>query len=208
MHAMAAFLAVWRQRCAARLPSVASRRRAAVHPAVDGMKPSATWSYGEINLAKVPNIINVPRIVQRLCLVGLIAALPVTLHAAEAAGEIRKSQGQATIERGGQALPARVGTAVFAADRLRTGADGKLGVALVDGTLLSSGPNSLISLEKFRYNPKTDAGAMSVGVNKGSLAVATGKIAKKTPESVDFHTPTTVLGVRGTEFLISVEGED
>ena len=33
-----------------------------------------------------------------------------------------------------------------------------------------------------------------------------GKIAKRTPESVDFHTPTSILGVRGTEFVIEVEG--
>lgn len=144
----------------------------------------------------------------RLCILGLLTTLPTLASAADAAGEIRKSQGQATIERGSQALPARVGTAIYAADRLRTGADGKVAIALADGTLLSSGPNSLISLEKFRFDAKTEAGAMSVGVNKGSLAVATGKIAKKTPESVDFHTPTTVLGVRGTEFLIAVEGED
>ena len=34
-----------------------------------------------------------------------------------------------------------------------------------------------------------------------------GKIAKRTPESVDFHTPTSILGVRGTEFVIEVEGD-
>jgi len=137
-----------------------------------------------------------------------VMVAPRIVNAAEPAGEIRKSQGQATIERAGQTVPARVGTAVFPADRLRTGADGKLGLALRDGTLLSSGPNSLISLDKFRFDAKTEAGAMSVGVNRGALAVATGKIAKKTPESVDFHTPTSVLGVRGTEFVIAVEGDD
>jgi hypothetical protein len=145
---------------------------------------------------------------QQLLILATLAAVPVWVVAAESAGEVRKSQGQASIERAGQNLPARVGTAVLASDRLRTGADGKLGVVLADGTLLSSGPNSVISLDKFRYDAKTEAGTLSVGVNKGSLLVSTGKIAKKTPESVDFHTPTSVLGVRGTEFLISVEGED
>jgi len=47
---------------------------------------------------------------------------------------------------------------------------------------------------------------MSVSIRKGTLSVASGKIAKRTPESVDFHTPTSVLGVRGTEFIIEVLG--
>jgi len=140
--------------------------------------------------------------------VALFASVPATAQPADAAGEIRKTRGQATIERGGQVLPAQAGTAIFPTDRLRTGADGRLGLALRDGTLLSAGPNSLITLVKFRFDVKTEAGSMSVNVNKGTLAVATGKIARKTPESVDFHTPTTVLGVRGTEFLISVDGEE
>jgi len=143
-----------------------------------------------------------------LAAVLVLALVPALATAADAAGEIKKTRGQATIERGTQRLPAAVGTSVFPSDRLRTGADGRVGLALRDGTLLSAGPNSLITLEKYRFDAATDNGAMSVGVNKGSLAVATGKIAKKTPESVDFHTPTSVLGVRGTEFLISVDGED
>ena len=141
-------------------------------------------------------------------LVSLAASVSTLSYGADAAGEIKKTRGQATIERSGQVVPAQVGASVFATDRLRTGADGRLGVALRDGTLLSAGPNSIVTLEKFRFDAQNDSGAMSVGVNKGSLAVATGKIAKKTPESVDFHTPTTVLGVRGTEFLIAVDGED
>lgn len=43
-------------------------------------------------------------------------------------------------------------------------------------------------------------------MRKGTLSVATGKIAKRAPESVDFHTPTAVLGVRGTEFVVEVIG--
>lgn len=142
-----------------------------------------------------------------ICCALLLPFWAGSAQAADPAGEIKKSRGQATIERGSQVIQAQVGTPVFPTDKLRTGADGRVGLALRDGTLLSAGPNSLITLEQFRYDARSDAGAMAVGVNKGSLAVATGKIAKKTPESVDFHTPTTVLGVRGTEFLISVDGD-
>lgn len=126
--------------------------------------------------------------------------------AAEVAGMIKISRGEAMIERAGERLPATVGMSVLSTDRLRTGGDGALGVTLRDNTLLSAGPNSLIVIDKFVFNSSTLEGGMSVGIRKGTLAVASGKIAKRTPESVDFHTPTSVLGVRGTEFLVEVIG--
>ena len=120
----------------------------------------------------------------------------------EAAGMVKNSKGDVSIERVGARLPCVVGTPVFAADKLRTGADGAVGVTLRDNTLLSAGPNSLFVLDKFVFDSTTNAGAVSVNVRKGTLAVATGKIARQTPESVDFRTPTSVIGVRGTEFVI------
>lgn len=136
-------------------------------------------------------------------LVGMAFFYPA--WAADVAGMVKTSSGQAVIERNGEKLAASVGTSVLVADRLRTGSDGTVGVTLRDNTRLSAGPNSLIIIDKFTFNSSTHDGNMSIGVRKGTLSVATGKIAKRTPESVDFHTPTSVLGVRGTEFIVEVE---
>lgn len=122
----------------------------------------------------------------------------------EQAGMVKVSKGAVGIERAGRLLAATVGTPIHVADRVRTGADGSVGVTLRDNTLLSAGPNSLIDIDRFAYDSVTQAGKISVGVRKGTLAVASGRIAKRTPESVDFHTPTSILGVRGTEFVIEV----
>ncbi len=122
------------------------------------------------------------------------------------AGTIKVSKGQVNVIRAGSTLKVGVGDRIYATDKVRTGADGSVGITLKDNTLLSAGPNSLISIDKFSFNSSTHAGAMSVGVRRGTLSVATGKIAKQTPESIDFHTPSSILGVRGTEFLIEVVG--
>ena len=127
-------------------------------------------------------------------------------QAEELAGMVKTSTGPVSIERGGQRIAAPVGTPVHVADRLRTGTDGAVGVTLRDNTLLSAGPNSLISIDKFSYDTTSQAGNISVSIRRGTLSVASGKIAKQTPESVDFRTPTSVLGVRGTEFVVEVEG--
>jgi hypothetical protein len=139
---------------------------------------------------------------------GLVALsiLALPARAAEQAGMVKVSKGTVSIERDGKRMAADVGTPVLVADRVRTGADGSVGVTLRDSTLLSAGPNSLIVIDKFVYDNTTQDGKISVGVRKGTLSVASGRIAKRTPESVDFHTPTSILGVRGTEFVIEVEG--
>lgn len=140
-----------------------------------------------------------------LCALLALSSGP-SAFAAEAAGMVKIAKGQVSIERNGKKLPAAVGSLVEVADRVRTGADASVGVTLRDNTLLSAGPNSLIVIEKFAFDNTTQDGNMSIRVRQGTLSVASGKIAKRTPESVDFHTPTSVLGVRGTEFVIEVEG--
>jgi hypothetical protein len=139
----------------------------------------------------------------------LLLALHGLVWANDPVGTIKSSKGPVNIERAGGKIPAVVGGPVFVSDKVRSGADASFGITLKDNTLLSAGPNSLIVISKFAYDTTTNVGGMSIGVRKGTLAVATGKIAKATPESVDFHTPTSVLGVRGTEFVVEVgEGSD
>lgn len=138
----------------------------------------------------------------------LALAFGPAVQAEELAGTVKSSKGLVSIERGGQKLAAPVGTAVFIADKVRTGADGAVGLTLRDSTLLSAGPNSVVSIDRFAFDTTSQAGSLSVGIRKGTLAVVSGKIAKQTPESVDFRTPTSVLGVRGTEFVIEVEAAD
>ena len=137
---------------------------------------------------------------------GAVALAVLAINAAaaegEAAGPIKTSKGEVSIERAGARIPGTVGTAVQVADKVRTGTDGAVGLTLRDNTLLSAGPNSLLTLDKFSFDSTTNAGTLSVGVRKGTLAVATGKIARQTPESIDFRTATSVIGVRGTEFVI------
>ncbi|PKO38189.1 MAG: hypothetical protein CVU33_09635 [Betaproteobacteria bacterium HGW-Betaproteobacteria-6] len=140
-----------------------------------------------------------------LCALLALSSGP-SAFAAEAAGMVKVAKGQVSIERNGKKLPAMVGSLVEVDDRVRTSADASVGVTLRDNTLLSAGPNSLIVIEKFAFDNTTQDGNMSIRVRRGTLSVASGKIAKRTPESVDFHTPTSVLGVRGTEFVIEVEG--
>lgn len=120
------------------------------------------------------------------------------------AGMIKTAKGSAAIERDGKKNTLQPGLAVLASDRIVTGADGSVGITLRDETLLSVGPNSNVWLEKYAFDPTTHEGALDATVKRGTMAVISGKLSKQSPNAVQFRTPSSILGVRGTEFVIEV----
>jgi hypothetical protein len=124
----------------------------------------------------------------------------------EPAGMIKTSRGTVTVERAGQRTPAPPGTTVEVGDRVRTGNDGYVGITLRDDTLITAGPASTLLINDFKFNTTTNTGSMLASFLKGTFGVVTGLLAKQSPESVQFKTPTTSLGIRGTEFLVEVLG--
>ena|SRR5689334_2389749 len=134
-------------------------------------------------------------------------ALMCLAHLAFAAeiGQIKTAKGQVTIERDGRTLPAAVGTRLQNADIVRTGADSAVGITMDDDSLLSAGPGSVLSLDRYAFEPTTGQGRFDASLNKGTLAVISGRIAKSSPDAMTVRTPTAILGVRGTEFAVSTE---
>jgi len=121
-------------------------------------------------------------------------------------GQVKTSKGDVSIERGGATLPGTVGTRLEAADVIRTGPDGSAGITMSDNSLLSIGPNSVLALDAYRFDTTTHQGQFDATLSKGSLAVVSGKIAKQAPDAMKVRTPASVLGVRGTEFVVAVGG--
>ena len=137
-----------------------------------------------------------------------VFALALALHvsAAQAAdiGQVKVSKGGVTIERQGQSLPAAVGTRLQASDVVKTAADGSVGITMTDNSLLSAGPNSVLALDRYDFNSTTNAGRFDASLHKGTLAVVSGRLAQQSRDAMTVRTPSAILGVRGTEFVISV----
>lgn len=119
-------------------------------------------------------------------------------------GRVKVVRGQVTVERAGAALPASVGMRLQTSDTIRTGDDGSVGITMDDDSLLSAGPNTVLVLDRYAFDPTTNQGRLSTTVNKGTLAVISGRIAKQSPDAMTVRTPTAVLGVRGTTFAVVV----
>ena len=137
-----------------------------------------------------------------LLVLGLAAFLP---PAWADVGQIKVAKGQVFVDRNGQQLAGQVGMALEPADVVRTGADGSVGITMRDNSLLSAGPNSILSLTRFEFEPTTGEGRFDAQLQRGTLAVVSGRIAKKSPQAMTVRTPSSLLGVRGTEFAVSVD---
>lgn len=138
-----------------------------------------------------------------------LALLGTNAHGAEeSVGLVKTVKAPAFVVRAGQELTAQTGMPVYAADRLKTGKDGALGVVLKDDTLLSSGPNSTLVLERYAFNSSTQEGGMLLNIVKGTLSMISGLVVKNNPEAVRVRTPMVTIGIRGTEFVVEVEGEE
>ncbi len=143
------------------------------------------------------------KIVKHL-LVAVALSSAWAVMAAENAGQIKVVNGPVTIERGGQSLAAAPGMRVQQSDTLRTGADGAVGITMLDNTQLSAGPNSVLVIERYAFNSTTHQGQFDAGLRRGTLSMVSGKLAKQSPDAVRVITPGTVLGARGTEFHVKV----
>ncbi|HEX3380366.1 MAG TPA: FecR domain-containing protein [Paraburkholderia sp.] len=130
----------------------------------------------------------------------------VNVYAADAIGTIKTLKGTVHIERTGRSMDAAIGNEVQGNDRIVTGPASSVGITLRDNTLLTEGAGSTLELNKFAFNTTTYNGVLDVTIKRGTLAVVDGKLAKAAPEQVRYSTPTTTLGVRGTEFIIEVGG--
>jgi hypothetical protein len=136
---------------------------------------------------------------------GALAALAIETSAGAEIATIKLVKGVAGIERGKTMLPVTSGTRLDVGDVLVTGKDGRIGVTFIDDTRFSVGPRSRVQLTRYEFNETTHKGSFDTRVEKGRLAVISGQIAHENPKGMSVQTPTSVLGVRGTRFVVEVK---
>ena len=122
-------------------------------------------------------------------------------------GYVKNVKGTATVTTNGQAIEAQPGTPLHQGSVLKTGAQSSMGVTFKDNTLMSFGPDTLLTVEEYLYEPAEGKLKLGARMGKGTLNYVSGVIAKLQPEAVTVKTPAGMIGVRGTQFLLKVEEE-
>ena len=135
----------------------------------------------------------------------MVACLSTATVAAAEIGRIKSVSGAANIVRGKAATPATPGYQLLVSDVIATGKDGRIGITFVDNSRFSVGPNSRISLSQFEFDDTTHTGKSLTTVDRGSLAIVSGQIAKENKDAMRVRTPTSLLAARGTRFVVDVK---
>jgi hypothetical protein len=92
---------------------------------------------------------------------------------------------------------------VYSGDQIVTGPVGEAQVRFTDNTKLVVGPNSRMVIDAFVFNDDRSARRFSINAVRGSFRFITGSSPK---DAYTITTPTSTIGIRGTEFDINVSG--
>ena len=129
----------------------------------------------------------------------------------EHAGIFKKVHGQVSVKKAGEAGAGRKvasGDALGVGERVHAGKDSGSSFTLSDGTELVLGPRSSVAVRDYSYDSTTQEGNILLDFIGGQLRVISGLISKKNPEKLKVHTPTAVVGVRGTDFIVEAPDVD
>ena len=144
---------------------------------------------------------------RRLAILTAFAAAVLAQPALAEIGRVKSTTGPVSIQRGATTVPAQPGYKLEPGDTVITGKTGRVGIAFLDDTRFAVGPDSKVKMTSFVYDRPRQSGTFLTEVKRGSLGVVSGKIAKSGKDAMKVRTPTSMLGVRGTKFVVEVKGK-
>ena len=120
-------------------------------------------------------------------------------------GDVILHEGNANIERtDGEDVDAEKDLDIFQYDTVKTG-KGKVAIGFIDDTRVDVTQHSKLIIDEFVYDPNTKKGSLSLKAALGTVRYASGQIAKTSPTEVQIKTPTATIGVRGTDFSMTID---
>ena len=134
----------------------------------------------------------------------ILWCLTTSSFAAGIIGDIILQTGNAVIEQDGEDVKAEDDLDIFQYNTVKTG-KGKVAIGFIDDTRVDVTEHSKLIIDEFVYDPNTKKGSLSLKAALGTIRYASGQIAKTSPTEVQIKTPTATIGVRGTDFTMTVD---
>ena len=139
------------------------------------------------------------------CILLTLTILPLKSSFASI-GEVTLHEGNGVIDRkdGEQGIVVEKDLDVFSYDTVKTG-NGKVGIEFIDDTRVDVTQHSKLIIDEFVYDPNSKTGKLSLKASLGTVRYASGQIAKNSATEVKITTPTATIGVRGTDFTMTID---
>ena len=120
-------------------------------------------------------------------------------------GKVTEQTGPTEIQREKTVIPSELNSSIESNDTVVT-ARAKAQITFSDDTKVQISEQSKLLIDDFVFDPaQVDAGKLSLKVAIGTARYASGQIAHNDPASVKIETPTATIGVRGTDFSMTVD---
>lgn len=141
---------------------------------------------------------------------ALAIALAVGSHAQfveAAAGRVQFAFGEVTVQQsGGGSEPLKKGAEVDSGDTVVT-ERGRVQIKFSDGSFVSLQPQSTFKIDEYNFANRDDGSERSFfSLFRGGLRTITGAIGRRNRDSYRVATPVATIGIRGTEYLIQLDG--
>ena len=119
-------------------------------------------------------------------------------------GSVDQVEGNGVIDRDSTDITIEQELPVEQYDTVKTG-NGKVGILFVDDTRVDVTQHSKLIIDEFVYDPNTKKGKLNLSAKLGTIRYASGQIAKTSRQDITITTPTATIGVRGTDFSMTID---
>jgi ferric-dicitrate binding protein FerR (iron transport regulator) len=148
-------------------------------------------------------------VVAMLALAPFAGPVPMALAAGgENLGHVSRLQGAAFAQRGQALQRLNLNSPVKREDILKTAANSRLELTLLDETKLTLGADTEFALERYDLGRQSGPGAVLLKLARGAFRLATGELSALRGGPFEVGTPLGTIGIRGTEFWGGYLGTD
>lgn len=152
----------------------------------------------------------IPRYGLIVCLAALLVPLPLSAQdeGGEPVARVVVASGEVTArapDADKRALKRR--SAVHQGETVVTGSDSRTQLRFEDGAVIALASNSRLVIERYRFQEEDEADHAVVRLLTGGLRTLTGEVAETQPDNYEVKTPLASIGVRGTDYQLTLRDE-
>jgi len=121
-------------------------------------------------------------------------------------GNVDQLEGKGVVDRkdGDKNITIEQSLDILQYDTVKTG-NGKVGILFVDDTRVDVTQHSKLIIDEFVFYLTSEICKLNLSAKLGTIRYASGQIAKNSRQDIKITTPTATIGVRGTDFSMTID---
>ena len=141
-----------------------------------------------------------------LTIVLALAPYYASAFAEDAIGYVPSLEGDVPVIRAGEQEKGTlaINNPIHLGDTILPAARSKVQILMEDDSLLNLGENARITIKEHMYQPEKDLRGSVYKLIRGKIRVVVGKLFSDADSRLEVETPTSIIGIRMTEFMVHV----